>query len=83
MRWSNVRLIFRRELKDQLRDRRTIFMIFVFPILLYPLMGLGMAQLSASFEEKPRTVMVVGGAIARDAGAFEPQARRLRAVLVR
>jgi sodium transport system permease protein len=53
-------LIFRREVRDQLRDRRTLFMIFVLPILLYPLLGIGMLQFSLSFEQKPRTVYVVG-----------------------
>lgn len=60
MRWSNVLVIFRREVRDQLRDRRTLFMIFVLPILLYPLLGIGIAQLSMSFEQKPRIVVVVG-----------------------
>jgi sodium transport system permease protein len=60
MRWSNVWVIFRREVRDQLRDRRTLFMIFVVPILLYPLLGLGVLQLSVAFEQKPRTVVVVG-----------------------
>src|SRR5215470_17228609 len=60
MRWSNVFVIFRREVRDQLRDRRTLFMIFVLPILLYPLLGIGIVQLSAAFEQKPRTVVVVG-----------------------
>ena len=39
MRWSNVLVIFRREVRDQVRDRRTLFMIFVLPILLYPILG--------------------------------------------
>ncbi len=60
MRWSHVLLIFRREVRDQLRDRRTLFMIFVLPILLYPMLGIGVAQLSIAFERKPRTVLVVG-----------------------
>jgi sodium transport system permease protein len=60
MRWSNVLLIFRREVRDQLRDRRTLFMIFVLPILLYPILGIGIVQFSAAFEQKPRTVVVVG-----------------------
>jgi len=60
MRWSNVALIFRREVRDQLRDRRTLFMIFVLPILLYPIMGIGIIQFTAALEEKPRTVVVVG-----------------------
>ena len=40
MSWSNIKLIFHREARDQLRDRRTLFMIAVLPILLYPLMGI-------------------------------------------
>ena len=60
IRWSNVALIFRREVRDQVRDRRTLFMIFVLPILLYPLMGIGVIQFSAALEQKPRTVVLVG-----------------------
>jgi sodium transport system permease protein len=60
MRWANVWVIFRREVRDQLRDRRTLFMIFVLPILLYPLLGIGIVQLSLKFEQKPRTVVVLG-----------------------
>ncbi len=60
MRWSNVLVIFRREVRDQLRDRRTLFMIFVLPMLLYPILGLGTAQLATAFQEKTRTVVVVG-----------------------
>src|SRR4051794_3189652 len=60
MRWSIVGLIFRREVRDQLRDRRTLFMILVLPLLLYPMMGLGVAKLSEAFEQKPRTVVIVG-----------------------
>src|SRR3954451_14277014 len=62
MRWSNVFVIFRREVRDQVRDRRTLFMIFVLPILLYPILGIGIVQFSAAFEQKPRTVMVVAAA---------------------
>lgn len=60
MSWSNVLVIFRREVRDQFRDRRTLFMIFVLPILLYPLLGIGAFQFRAAFEQKPRQVVVVG-----------------------
>ncbi len=60
MRWSTVSVIFRREVRDQLRDKRTLFMIFVLPILLYPILGIGVLQFSAAFEQKPRTVVLVG-----------------------
>src|SRR5262249_47912088 len=41
-------------------DRRTLFMIFVLPILLYPILGIGIIQFSAALEQKPRTVVLVG-----------------------
>lgn len=58
--WRNVWTIFRREARDQLRDRRTLFTVFVLPLLLYPILGIGILQLSASFDQKPRTVVVLG-----------------------
>ena len=62
MNWRNVILIFRREVLDQLRDRRTLFMVAVLPILLYPMMGIGMVQMTVLFSEQPRTVVIVGAA---------------------
>lgn len=60
LRWPNVWTIFRQEIRDQLRDRRTLFMIFVLPMLLYPMLGLGMAQLTRIFQDETRKVIVVG-----------------------
>ncbi|MEI8382896.1 MAG: ABC transporter permease subunit/CPBP intramembrane protease [Planctomycetota bacterium] len=60
MSWRNVKLIFLREVLDQLRDRRTLFMVAVLPLLLYPLMGIGMFQMTAIFSEQPRTVVILG-----------------------
>lgn len=60
MSWRNVKLIFLREVIDQLRDRRTLFMVAVLPLLLYPLMGIGMFQMTAIFSEQPRTVVILG-----------------------
>ncbi len=58
--WRNVRLVFMRELRDQLRDRRTLFMVFVLPLLLYPTLGIGMLQLTMLFTEQSRTVVLLG-----------------------
>jgi sodium transport system permease protein len=58
--WRNVRLIFLREGRDQLRDRRTLFMMFVLPLLLYPALGLGAMELTLQFREQPRTVVILG-----------------------
>ena len=60
MTWRNVFLIFRREVLDQLRDRRTLFMVAVLPLLLYPVMGIGMVQMTVLFSEQPRTVVILG-----------------------
>jgi sodium transport system permease protein len=61
MRWSIVRLIWSRELRDQLRDRRTILMIAVLPLVLYPILGGAILQFAlGSGDEKPRVVGVVG-----------------------
>lgn len=60
MNWKNVKLVFLREVRDQLRDRRTLFMIAVLPLLLYPAMGIGMVQLTLLFAEQPRTVVLLG-----------------------
>ena len=62
MNWRNVVLIFRREVLDQLRDRRTLFMVAVLPMLLYPLLGIGTAQMTTMFAELPRTVVILGAA---------------------
>ncbi len=60
MNWSKVKLIFSREVRDQLRDRRTLFMIFVLPLLLYPLLGMSMLQVSQFVREQATRVLVVG-----------------------
>lgn len=60
MSWRNVKLIFFREVLDQLRDRRTLFMVAVLPILLYPLMGFGVIHMASMFTEQPRTVVILG-----------------------
>ncbi len=60
MNWAKVRLIFFRELRDQLRDRRTVFMIAVLPVLLYPLMGMTFLQIAQFLQEHPTRVAVLG-----------------------
>jgi sodium transport system permease protein len=60
MRWSIIRLIWVRELRDQLRDRRTLFMVAVLPVLIYPLLGLGVLQFALGFGKKPNVIGVYG-----------------------
>lgn len=60
MRWSTVRLIWLRELRDQLRDRRTLFMIVVLPVFVYPIAGFGLMQLATGFLIQHNKVALVG-----------------------
>jgi len=64
MKWSNIKVIFRRELRDQLRDRRTLFMVFVLPVILYPALSILMVSLisqgKARLESLDYKVGIVG-----------------------
>src|SRR5262245_49734405 len=60
MNWTNVKLILLREVRDQLRDRRTMFMIAVLPLLLYPLLGMSLFQVSQFLREQSTRVLIVG-----------------------
>jgi sodium transport system permease protein len=61
MRWSIIRVIWFRELRDQLRDRRTVVMMAVLPLVLYPVLGIGVFQFVLSFVAKPSVVGIYGG----------------------
>ncbi|MBD3676093.1 MAG: CPBP family intramembrane metalloprotease [Planctomycetaceae bacterium] len=60
MQSRNVRLIFAREIRDQFRDRRTLFMMLILPLLLYPGMGVGMLQMTVLFSHQEREIVVLG-----------------------
>ena len=52
---KKIGIIFRKELKDTLRDRRTLFFMIVFPILIIPLMIGGIPKIMISMMEKKMT----------------------------
>ena len=61
----NVGVVYRKELRDSLRDRRTLISMIVVPIVIMPLMTIGIGVLSAklvgkAMEEVPK-VMILGG----------------------
>lgn len=51
MRFRQVWTIYRKELLESFRDRRTLMMMVGFPVLIYPLLIMGMARLQESQEE--------------------------------
>jgi len=82
-RLAAIWLIYAREMRDQLRDRRTLFTIAVLPILLYPLVGTLLLQMAQFSRQHPTSIGVVGSEhlagvprlinqTGADAVAFEP-----------
>jgi sodium transport system permease protein len=59
-RFSAILLIYVREMRDQLRDRRTLFTIALLPIMLYPLVGMLLLQIAQFTREHSTTVCLVG-----------------------
>jgi sodium transport system permease protein len=60
MNWKTVKHIFHRELRDQLRDRRTLFTIAVLPLLMYPLLGMVFLQMANFSKEHPSKIRIFG-----------------------
>lgn len=60
MSWTNVKLIYCRELRDQMRDRRTLFTIVVLPLLLYPILAMLVFQVQQFRKESASKVLVIG-----------------------
>lgn len=65
MRFEIVREVFLKELRETLRDRRTLAVMFGIPVLLYPLLTLSTASVGAStvrkMRDKPARVAVLNG----------------------
>ncbi len=59
MRLSVVGLITRKETRDLLRDQRTVTLIFLAPLLLYPLFGLTAWAITTELVDKPSVIGVV------------------------
>ncbi|MDR0351934.1 MAG: ABC transporter permease [Opitutaceae bacterium] len=64
LRWRNLFTVFRKELTDTLRDRRSLVSMFVVPTLVMPVLMLGIAIVSVKVVGKARdespAVMIVG-----------------------
>ncbi len=72
MRWSIIRTIVAREVRDQVRDRRTLFMVFVLPILLYPMLGFGVLQLTAMIQSEPSQICIIVDELPEDPKLVDP-----------
>lgn len=60
MKWTNIQWIYRRELRDQLRDRRMLFTISVLPLLLYPLVTMSFVQIAQFQRTHASSILLLG-----------------------
>ena len=76
---SNGRLwrLCQKELRESLRDRRTLFTLVLMPILVYPLLSMALQRLviGANTKSKPDPEFVLG--VVNDAESAVAQARAL------
>ena len=65
MNWRAIRIVYGKELRDSLRDRRTIISMIVVPVLAIPLLMFGVGTLMVKTMTKARQevphVMIIGG----------------------
>ena len=75
----NVGIVYHKELIDSLRDRRTVISMIVVPLLLMPLLTIGMGALSLTLVDEARKeiprVMILGG---DDSPAVVAELKQLR-----
>jgi sodium transport system permease protein len=82
MRAANVAVIYRKEFTDMFRDRKTLLNMFLFPIVLFPLLSVGFNRFERSMRAKVKaetpSIMLLGAEHApalaeklRQSGGFE------------
>ena len=61
----NIGIVYKKELTEALRDRRTLIVMFIVPLVLFPLVSVGfgaaIAALIGKAKEETPKVMVIGG----------------------
>ena len=84
MNWKNILTVYLKELKDSLRDRRTLISIIIIPTFVMPALFFGVGKIAAGIFSKARqetpSVMVLGGDDSPGIIAELKQSKRLRVV---
>ena len=61
----NIAIVYRKEMREALRDRRTLISTIVVPILLFPVLTVGMGYAAVSLigeaTRQPAKIMILGG----------------------
>jgi sodium transport system permease protein len=83
MSWRSIGTVYRKEMIDSMRDRRTVISMVAVPLLVMPLLTIGMGIISAkligrAMEEVPK-VMILGG---EDSPTVRAQLKSLRGLRI-
>ena len=57
--YKNIMTVCCHDLLDQVRDRRTLFMIIILPLILYPLAGELIVNLAVGQQMRPKNIVVI------------------------
>ena len=69
--FKNIMTICCHDLLDQVRDRRTLFMIIILPLVLYPLAGELIVNLAVGQQLRPKNITVINPPFALDNAASQ------------
>ena len=87
MNWRSIFTVYRKELRDSLRDRRTLISTIVIPTIVMPGLMFGLVRLGAKIEASNRqeipSVMIIGGADSPGVIAALKQSPKLKVVPTR
>lgn len=84
MNWSHILTVYLKELKDSLRDRRTLISVIVIPTFVMPALFFGVGKIATKVVDKARgetpSIMVLGGADSPGIVAELNASKKLRVV---
>ena len=84
MNWDNILTVYLKELKDSLRDRRTLLSTIIIPTLIMPLLTFGVGKIMAGVmkqaQEDIPTVAIIGGGDSPSVVAALKKSEKLRVV---
>ena len=49
-RWNKIFAIFKKEIRELVRDKKTIFVMFALPLLIYPLLIIGVSMVMMNVQ---------------------------------
>lgn len=61
MRWNKIYAIFKKEIRELIRDKKTIFVMFALPLLIYPLLIIGVSMVMMNVQSGYETKEYVVG----------------------